>query len=474
MKRILIVDDDPILAGSLRRALARLEFSAETCEKAGAAMVRIQDGDADLVLLDNQLPDMTGLNLLSKLKSSNIKLPVILMTAYGTEDTAIEAMKEGAYDYLTKPFDLKELESIIRRGLETYRLMSQELPPPCVNDNTEASPPRMIGSSRKMQEICKVIGQIAETDLGVLIRGESGTGKELVAQSIYQHSRRKDRYFLAVNCAAIPETLLESELFGYERGAFTGAAKRRIGKFEQCDKGTIFLDEIGDMPLATQAKILRVLQYGEIERVGGTEKVKVDVRTIAATNKPLEEYIEKGIFREDLYYRLEAVTINVPPLRERMEDLAQITDYLYRLYRRQLKSQVRMIHPSALAKLQSYHWPGNVRELSNTIQRALALAKGEVLMAEHIVFGGAQAAGGTKVNSTEWWSVVETQLAPIVHEAVNASLEGLYDQVMNPIEKILLSGVLKQSGWNQVQAAKVLGLSRTTLREKIKRYGLQA
>lgn len=472
MRKILIVDDDPILAGSLRKALVRLEYAAETCEKAGCALERIQGGEADLVLLDNQLPDMTGLDLLSKLKSRNLKLPVILMTAYGTEDTAIEAMKAGAYDYITKPFDLKELEAIIRNGFETYRLMTQETPPPCVNE-VEASPRRMIGSSRKMQEICKVIGQIAETDLSVLVRGESGTGKELIAQAVYQHSRRKDRYFLAVNCAAIPETLLESELFGYEKGAFTGAIKRRIGKFEQCDKGTIFLDEIGDMPLPTQAKILRVLQYGEIERVGGTEKVKVNVRTIAATNKPLEEYIQKGLFREDLYYRLEAVTIHVPPLRERMEDLGQITEYLFRLYGKELKSRVKMIHPSVFAKLQDYHWPGNVRELSNTIQRALALAKGEVLTPEHIVFGSAQPSAETKANESEWRSAVETKLTPIVRKAVSGSQEGLYDQIMNPIEKILLSGVLKETNWNQVQAAKVLGLSRTTLREKMRRYGLQ-
>jgi transcriptional regulator with PAS, ATPase and Fis domain len=332
---------------------------------------------------------------------------------------------------------------------------------------------RIIGSSRKMQELYKMIGQVAETDITVLIRGESGTGKELVARSIYHHSTRKDMPFLAVNCAAIPEALLESELFGYEKGAFTGATKRRIGKFEQCHKGTIFLDEIGDMSLSTQAKVLRVLQNGEFERVGGEEKIKVDVRVIAATNKHLEEHIRKGRFREDLYYRLETVTMTIPPLRERPEDIPELTDYFFKYFNQQLGSQIKIMVPSVLSKLKAYHWPGNVRELANTIQRGLVLVKGEVLTQEHIFFGTPQVETPSSSELEKWERALETELAPIVQKALQSSDQNLYDQVMSKVEKILIQHALTEMHGNQVQVARILGISRNTLRERMNRYDLK-
>jgi len=296
MKKLLIVEDDPVLARSLKKALGRSGYDVQTCERGRETLKRLEKDNANLVLLDNRLPDITGLEILKQIRETQVKLPVIMMTAFGTEETAIQAMKYGAYDYIVKPFDIDELERIIAKGIEDSRLMDEMVFYPFPGD-IDLTAGRIIGSSRKMQDVYKLIGQVAQTDITVLIRGESGTGKELVARAIYHHSRRKDKPFLAVNCAAIPETLLESELFGYEKGAFTGAMKRRIGKFEQCHEGTIFLDEIGDMSLATQAKVLRVLQDGEFERIGGEEKIVTDVRVIAATNKPLEEYIRQGLFR---------------------------------------------------------------------------------------------------------------------------------------------------------------------------------
>ncbi|WP_310600628.1 sigma-54 dependent transcriptional regulator [Desulfobulbus sp.] len=468
MRKILIVDDDNILANSLRKALSKLHYDAVIREGGEEALSFIKSQETDFILLDNKLPDMTGLEVLSHLKELNVKVPVVMMTAYGTEDTAIESMKLGAYDYITKPFDLKELEGIMESGFNTYRLMQNiDETIPCL-EKEFCDDQRMISVSKKMQKICKMIGQIAETDLTVLIRGESGTGKELIAQSIYQHSLRKDKYFLAVNSAAIPEALLESELLGHEQGAFTGAVKRKIGKFEQCDQGTLFLDEIGDMPLPIQAKILRVLQYGEFERVGGTEKIKVDVRIIAATNKPLEEYIQKGLFREDLYYRLEAVTINVPPLRDRTEDIRPLTEYFFKKHSQKINNGVKNIHNTVFKKLESYGWPGNIRELSNTINRAVALTKGDILTDENIILGGLKLNDDHVDSSTKWINEIENKIKHAVEAELKLSEHDIMNKILLPIEKIIIYFVLEKCNWNQVQAAKILGMSRTTLREKIK------
>ncbi len=322
-----------------------------------------------------------------------------------------------------------------------------------------------------MQEVYKLIGQVAESDVTVLIRGESGTGKELVARAIYQYSRRKDRPFLAINCAAIPETLLESELFGYEKGAFTGANRRRIGKFEQCDKGTILLDEIGDMSLSTQAKILRVLQEGEFERIGGNETVRVDVRVLTSTNRKLEELIKQGKFREDLYYRLKIMPIMLPPLREHKEDVKALTEYFFHLYNRQMTTGVSHIDPSAFEKLVSYDWPGNVRELANTINRSLILCKGEVMSAEDIVFD-AESEAISFANEQELENNLAKILDPLFTDILRFWGKGLRSNLLEKIEKFLIQKALAETKGNQVQAAKLLGISRNTLRNRIDKYNL--
>jgi transcriptional regulator with PAS, ATPase and Fis domain len=307
----------------------------------------------------------------------------------------------------------------------------------------------------------------------VLIRGESGTGKELVARAIYQHSERKNRPFLAINCAAIPETLLESELFGYEKGAFTGAGKRRIGKFEQCDKGTILLDEIGDMSLATQAKILRVLQEGEFERVGGNETIRTDVRVLTSTNRKLEQLIKQGEFRDDLYYRLKIMTIALPPLRKRKEDIKDLTEYFFHLYNRQLGTGVSHMDPSVFEKLMSYHWPGNVRELANTINRSLILCKGEVITAEDIIFD-IEGEAPSFANEEELENTLAKMLDPFYTDILQYWGKGIHANLLDKIEKFLVRKALAETKGNQVQAARLLGISRNTLRHRIEKYNLQS
>lgn len=406
------------------------------------------------------------------MKQGHPKMPIIVMTAFGTTDTAIEAMRLGAFDYILKPFELEEISELVRKGLEANKLMKRAVAIPAFSEEMEDSD-QMIGKSKVMQEVYKLIGQVAESDVTVLIRGESGTGKELVARAIYQHSRRKDRPFLAINCAAIPETLLESELFGHEKGAFTGAGKRRIGKFEQCHQGTILLDEVGDMTLSTQAKVLRVLQEGTFERIGGNETIKVDVRVLASTNRKLEELIKEGKFREDLYYRLKIMTIGLPPLRERKEDLHELAEYFFHFYRRQLGLQVSFIAPSIFHKLESYHWPGNVRELANTIKRAMILAKGEVLSEDDILFDREEDIRSFS-NEEDLQENLKKMLDPLFSEILRFWGTGLHSNLLEKIEKFLIQKALSETGGNQVQAAKLLGISRNTLRHRIEKYGLSS
>lgn len=411
-----------------------------------------------------------GLEILKDIKQNHPKMPVIIMTAFGTTDTAIEAMRLGAFDYVLKPFELEEISELVAKGLEANKLMKRAVAIPALSEYMEDSD-QIIGKSKAMQEVYKLIGQVAESDVTVLIRGESGTGKELVARAIYQHSRRKNAPFLAINCAAIPETLLESELFGHEKGAFTGASKKRIGKFEQCDKGTILLDEVGDMTLSTQAKILRVLQEGEFERIGGNETMRVDVRVLASTNRRLEELINQGKFREDLYYRLKIMSITLPSLKERKEDIQELTEYFFHLYNRQLGTQVRYIDPSIFNKLLSYSWLGNVRELANTIKRGLILAKGDVLTAEDIFFDtedGAFSFG----NEKELEKNLNKMLDPLFSDILRFWGTGLHSNLLEKVEKFLIEKALSETKGNQVQAAKLLGISRNTLRHRIEKYGL--
>jgi len=470
MERILIVDDDLTLCHFITKALSQKGYQVIPCHSGREALDVVRGQETDLILLDNKLPDRNGLEILKEIKRDHPKVSVIIMTAFGTTGTAIEAMRLGAFDYILKPFELDEISELVAKGLEAHKLMKRAVAIPAISEYKEDSD-QIIGKSKVMQEVYKLIGQVAESDVTVLIRGESGTGKELVARAIYQHSRRKDRPFLAINCAAIPETLLESELFGYERGAFTGANKRRIGKFEQCDKGTILLDEIGDMSLSTQAKILRVLQEGEFERIGGNETVKVDVRVLTSTNRKLEELIKQGTFREDLYYRLKIMSLTLPPLREHKEDIKELAEYFFHLYNRQLGTNVSHIDPSMFEKLVSYSWPGNVRELANTINRSLILCKGEVMDAEDIIFD-VEGEATSFANEEELENTLVKMLAPLFTDILRLWGRGLHSNLLEKIEKFIIQKALIETKGNQVQAAKLLGISRNTLRNRIEKYRL--
>lgn len=470
MDRILVVDDDVSLGHFLGKALSQKGHEVFNCYSGKEALEIVGAREIDLVLLDNKLPDRNGIDILKEIKQAHPKLSVIIMTAYSTTETAIEAMRLGAFDYILKPFELDEISEIVARGLEAHRLMERAVAIAALSEYAEDSD-QIIGRSKVMQEIYKLIGQVSESDLSVLILGESGTGKELVARAIYQHSQRKNKPFLAINCAAIPDPLLESELFGYEKGAFTGANKRRIGKFEQCNQGTILLDEIGDMPLSTQAKILRVLQEGEFERVGGNETLRVDVRVLTSTNRKLEELIKQGDFREDLYYRLNIISITLPPLRERKEDIRELTEHFFKLYKRQIAAQISHIDPSLIGKLLSYHWPGNVRELANTINRALILCKGTVLTAEDIIFD-AEGPPVSISSEAELESVLTRMLNPFLSDIMRLQESGIHLNLLDVIEKLLIRKVLAETRGNQVQAARLLGISRNTLRSRIEKYGI--
>ena len=469
MEKIVIVDDDLSLCHFLKRTLLLKGYQVYTYHNGREALESVRE-DCDLVLLDNRMPDLTGLDVLKELKKTFPKIPVIIMTAFGTTETAIEAMRLGAFDYVLKPFELEEIFLLVDKGLEAAKLMKRAVAIPALEETQEDSD-KIIGKSKAMQEVYKMIGQVAESDVTVLIGGESGTGKELVARAIYQHSRRKGGPFLAINCAAIPETLLESELFGYEKGAFTGAHKRRVGKFEQCHQGTILLDEVGDMAWATQAKILRVLQEGEFERVGGNETIRVNVRVLASTHRKLEDMIKQGAFREDLYYRLKIMTIVLPPLRERKEDIQELAEYFFHFYNRQMDTQVSHLDPLVFEKLRSYQWPGNVRELANTIKRALILCKGEILTEKEIVYDMEDEEFSFR-DEKELETMLVKKLDPLFTDILKFWRTSLHANLLEKVEKFLIQKALSETGGNQVQAARLLGISRNTLRSRIEKYTL--
>jgi two-component system nitrogen regulation response regulator GlnG len=405
-----------------------------------------------------------------------------MMTAYGTTQTAIEAMKLGAFDYLLKPFDVPKLKELVFAALKSARAMKEVVSyePLLESEDYDVG---MVGRSEAMQEVFKLIGQVAASDATALITGESGTGKELAARAIYSHSRRSQQPFLAINCAAIPEALLESELFGHEKGAFTGANTQRIGKFEQCHRGTIFLDEIGDMALATQTKILRVLQAGAFERVGGNQAVKVDVRVIAATNKPLEEAVAARQFREDLFYRLNVVRIQMPPLRERRKDIPLLVNYFLKKHARGSTTTPKGISPETVALLEAYRWPGNVRELENVMQRALVVAKGEAILPSDLP----REIMGTEAIQGKARPVAEIPKKAAASELVSASpdLAALAQQlfawarrdaklkILPAVERELILNALRETNGNQLQAAKLLGITRATLRKRIEKFKIR-
>jgi nitrogen regulation protein NR(I) len=376
---VLVVDDDAEVRYSLNRVLSSQHYKVLEAPSGEEGVAAVKRQPPDVVLLDNRMTGISGLETLQHIRAANPKQLVILMTAYGTAQTAIEAMKFGAFDYVVKPFDPPKLIALVENALRTQAdIRSAGVVQPVINSDDHKE--GIVGSSAPMQQVFKIIGQVTSSDVTVMITGESGTGKELVARSIHRHSHRSAKPFVAVNCSAIPENLIESELFGHERGAFTGATAQRLGKFEVCDGGTIFLDEIGDMTPTTQTKILRVLQEGEIQRVGSSETLKVNVRVLAATNKNLENLVRDKEFREDLYYRLNVVRLRLPPLRERVEDVPQIVDFFLQSLAKAKKTKARRVSPEALAILCRHSWPGNVRELENMIYRSAVIAQGDAIL----------------------------------------------------------------------------------------------
>jgi len=468
LKTILIIDDDDQLRRSFEKLLKQEGYAVECAPSGEAGLKAVESKIPDLVILDMRLPGMSGMDTFQSIQKMDSKIPVIIMTAYGTTETAIEATKMGAFDYILKPFDIPDMLNVITQALEAGRFMRStvEMNAPPEKFSSEA----IIGRSRAMQDVYKAIGRVAATDATILIRGESGTGKELVARAVYQHSQRMGKPFLVINCVAIPETLLESELFGYEKGAFTGATHRRVGKIEQASRGTIFLDEIGDMPTSIQAKILRLLQERSIERIGGRETIPVDVRIIAATNRDLEGALEKERFREDLYYRLKVVTIWLPPLKDRAEDIPMLVTYFISRYAEEIGMENPGISEGAMDMLKTYHWPGNVRELGNTIQKALIFSRGAPISPEGIT----QAISGRDPGRTLQEEVGHQGIRQWAREALRAEGgENLFERQMDRFASILISEALIMAGGNRSKAAKILGLSRPTLHSRIEKYGLK-
>ncbi|MGA2465249.1 MAG: sigma-54 dependent transcriptional regulator [Thermodesulfobacteriota bacterium] len=469
MQTILIVDDDKSIRYSLKRMLEE-NFSVITAQNGEEALDRVRENPPDLIIMDIKMPGRNGIDVLKDIKSIDPKSLVIIMTAYGTTETAIEAMKYGAFDYILKPFPIPQMKGLVEKALSLRRMMKQEVIYAPIEREERGEEERIIGSSPKMQEIYKIVGQIAPSDVTVLLRGESGTGKELFARAIYQHSARSNQPFLPVNCAAIPDTLLESELFGHEKGAFTGASSRRIGKLEQCHGGTIFLDEIGDMSLSTQAKLLRVLQERNFERLGGMETIKVDIRFIVATNKDLEEAILSDKFREDLYYRLNVVSIQIPPLQERKEDIPELASYFIKKFNRELKKGIVGITPTAMEKILSYGWPGNVRQLENVLKRAMVLCQGEWILEDQLLVEKAwerREPGDLAKKPIE-------DLLDILFEELSKVPVTLQDlDMISILERGLILRALQKTKGNQVQAALLLGINRSTLRSKMERYHIK-
>ena len=475
MSNVLVIDDDRSIPFLIERALLGTDIGvlpARTVHE-GLALLEQQP---DVVLLDIMLPEGSGLEAVEKIQARDPKLPIIFITAGGNSDTTIEAMKLGAYDYLLKPLDLPKLKDLVDRALEIRRLMQVRVELPAPNGNlgsaSDGGGDQIIGRSAAMCEVFKSIGRVAPQNVTTLIVGESGTGKELVARAIYHHSSRASERFLALNCAALPETLLESELFGHEKGSFTSANYRRIGKFEQCAKGTIFLDEVGDMSPLLQSKILRVLQERRFERVGGNETIETDVRVIAATNRDLQDMVAKGTFREDLYYRLNGFTIKLPPLRERGEDILLLLEHLLGRFGRELhKAEVHGISPEALEALTRYTWPGNVRELEAVVRQALLNTTGNVILPEFLpdalrlaTHSTAPAAGGDAPSS---------DLRPFVDECLRRGSEEMYAACLERMERYLLTQVLRHARGNQSQAARMLGITRGSLRNKMRSLRIQ-
>ena len=471
MPKLLVVDDEPSVCHVFSRVFEKSGVTLLTASSGEEGLELAAQQEPDAIILDVMLPDRSGMDVLKDIQALDSTVPVIFITGTGTSDTAIEAMRLGAFDYLVKPLDFNEVEVLAKRAFEIRRLAREPVTLGHEPGALATSGDAMVGSCAAMQAVYKAVGRAAPQAVTVVVHGESGTGKELVARAIYQHSNRSEGPFLAVNCAAIPEALLESELFGHEKGAFTSADRRRIGKFEQCSGGTLFLDEIGDMPLPLQGKILRVLQDQTFERVGGNETIQTDVRIIAATNRDLEKMVSQGTFRADLFYRLNIYTIMLPPLRARQDDLPLLVNHFLARANHELGRQVRTVAPEAIDVLRSYSWPGNVRELQSVIKRAVLQTAGSVLLADFLPsLSSAEHLPAEEVPATV--STPSNEWEHFIDDRIAAGSRTLYDEAIALTERQIVTGVLRRTGGNQVQASKILGITRTTLRSKMRILGI--
>lgn len=465
IRKILIVDDEEIVRYSFKKLFREPGFEISEAANGLDALSAIKKDSPDLVLMDIEMPGLNGLEAIQRIKAMDPQLPVIIMTAFGTSERVIAAMKYGAFEYLEKPFDVARLKAVISDAIETRRISDQDKKFEILPAADTHTGEQIIGMSPAIKEVYKMIGRVAASDVSVLLTGESGTGKELVAKAIHRYSDRSDKPFIAINCAAIPDTLLESELFGFEKGSFTDASHTKEGKFEMADKGTLFLDEVADMSLTLQAKLLRVLQEGTFERLGSNKVMKVDVRVISATNKNLENAIAGKNFREDLYYRLKVISITLPPLRVHPEDIPLLTNYFLSRHCKEMKKPQVTVPPETMEALLRHSWPGNVRELENMLKRALLLSKNNVITPDLV---------HSEIQSNV--PVTKDQPHPAYPSLIPDNMEDfegvLFKHVIEKVEKEIINKALAHCKGNQVKTAKFLGISRAMLIERMKNYGL--
>jgi two-component system, NtrC family, response regulator AtoC len=455
-KTILVADDDASIRSLLKQLLSDEGFAVHEASTGIEVVDKVKESSPDLVIMDVRMPELDGIEALARLKSTNPKTAVLIMTAFGSSNAAIRAMELGAFDYITKPFELDKISHSVKRVLD-YQDLTQEVEVLRDEISSLVQTERIVGNSPAMQEVYKTIGKVAKADATVLITGESGTGKELVAEALHFNSNRRSGPMVKVSCAALPETLLEAELFGHEKGSFTGAMTQRRGRFEMADKGTIFLDEIGEMTMPTQTKLLRVLQERKIERIGSNLPIKVDIRIIVATNKDLQKQVEQSKFRDDLYYRLNVINIHMPPLRDRKEDIPSLVEHFLAKHRYSATAQPAAISEEAIRRLMEYNWPGNVRELENVIERAVVLSRGQIITSRELPFGEHEAGEGEE-GETEG-------------EAKGDS--SFFKKSVAQFEKDLIMKALRDANGNRSKAAEMLGIYRRLLYAKIKEYGLE-
>ena len=454
-KSILVADDDASIRSLLKQLLTDEGFAVLEASTGAEVVERVSQSSPELVIMDIRMPELDGIEALSRVKASSPNTAVLIMTAFGSSNLAIRAMELGAFDYITKPFELDRITHTVKRVLE-YQDLIAEVEVLRGEISSLVQTERIVGNSPAMQEVYKTIGKVAKADATVLITGESGTGKELVAEALHYNSNRRSGPLVKVSCAALPETLLEAELFGHEKGSFTGALAQRRGRFEMADKGTIFLDEIGEMTLPTQTKLLRVLQERKIERIGSSLPIKVDIRIIVATNKDLQKQVEQSKFRDDLYYRLNVINIDMPPLRDRKEDIPSLVEHFLAKHRYSATAQPAAISEEALRRLMEYDWPGNVRELENVIERAVVLSRGQIITSRELPFGDHEGGEGEEEGAGEL-----------------PGDRSFFKKSVAQFEKDLIMKALRDAGSNRSKAAEMLGIYRRLLYAKIKEYGLE-